>query len=380
MLLSIILLCQHAGIVEPEVWHPAEAAWQSAAGKLRDSKALDPGGWSHEALKAIWRSPGPRTQLIKWLNQVMWESDQHWSRLLLVHRPVLLSKPGTDAVRPILISTAWHKLVTSAATFTLKPLLLPTIEDTQFGVGAPAGADNSYCRLTTLAQQHPEEVFVQLDMSNAFGNINRQTVLQAIQRLTPNNAITPWLSHFLRTPTIIAVPAWARDGGDSSLHATSCGLAQGDPLSSILCGSTIAWLLMELQAQTGVRPHAYVDDIVLHGNLETLDAALTQIATGWPDAGLRVNHAKCQVWSPQPPAQIVGCPQLMRHADGHWEQRLVICAHCLCQEGQHELPLGSPDFLSQWLQRKASRLARLCENLSYLPDVLGAQDPWHGSS
>ena len=174
-----------AGIVDPELWHPAEAAWQTAAGKLKDSKALDPGGWSHEAVKAIWRSPGARTKLVRWLDQLMWESDEHMLQLLHVHRPVLLSKPGTDAVRPILISTVWHKLMTSAVTLTLRPLLLPAIEDTQFGVGAAAGADNLYCRLATLAQQYPEEVFVQLDMSNAFGNISRQTVLQALQRLMP---------------------------------------------------------------------------------------------------------------------------------------------------------------------------------------------------
>ena len=52
-----------------------------------------------------------------------------------------------------------------------------------------------------------------------------------------------------------------------------------------------------------------------------------------------------------------------------------LCSLRLCEEGQDELPLGSQDFLSQWLQHKARRLARLCEKLSFLPDVLGAQDP-----
>ena len=112
-----------AGIVDPELWHPADAAWQTAAGKLKDSKALDPGGWSHEAVKAIWRSPGARTKLVRWLGQLMWETDERMLQLLHVHRPVLLSKPGTNAVRPILISTVWHKLVTSAVTLTLRPLL-----------------------------------------------------------------------------------------------------------------------------------------------------------------------------------------------------------------------------------------------------------------
>ena len=55
---------------------------------------------------------------------------------------------------------------------------------------------------------------------------------------------------------------------------------------------TIAWLLTELKTQTGIRPHAYVDDIVLHGSPETLDAALSQIANAWPAAGLKVNHGK----------------------------------------------------------------------------------------
>ena len=57
----------------------------------------------------------------------------------------------------------------------------------QFGVGSPAGADSLYCHLTAFSQQHPEEVFLQLDMSNAFGNINRQAVLQAVQRLAPSS-------------------------------------------------------------------------------------------------------------------------------------------------------------------------------------------------
>ena len=246
-------------------------------------------------------------------------------------------------MRPILISTVWHKLITSATTFTLKPLLLPSIEGTHFGVGSPAGADNFYCQLTMLAQQHPEGVFLQLDMSNAFGNISRQTVLQAVQQLAPSSPAIPWLSHFLRTPTVIAVPTWAREDDDSSLYPTQCGLAQGDPLSALLFGSTLAWLLTQLQAQTGAKPHAYVDDIVLHGDPATLEAALSHITNVWPGAGLRVNHAKSQVWSPQPPAQM-GCPQLVRHAEGHWRQGLVICAHCLCQEGQQELPLGSSDL------------------------------------
>ena len=228
-------------LVEPEIWNPAPAAWQHAADRLRDNKALDPGGWSHEAFKALWRNPGTRECITTWLNQVTWQQHPSWIRFLHVHRPVLLSKPGTDAVRLILINTVWHKLITSATTFTLKPLLLPSIEGTQFGVGSPAGADNLYCHLTTLAQQHPEGVFLQLDMSNAFGNISRQTVLQTVQQLAPSSPAIPWLSHFRRTPTIIAVPAWAREDADSCLYPTQCGLAQGDPLSALLFGSTIAW-------------------------------------------------------------------------------------------------------------------------------------------
>ena len=97
--------------------------------------------------------------IVRWLNLAMWTIDDQWVRLMQLHRPVVLHKSGTEAgVRPIVISTVWHKLTTSATAFALKPLQLPVIERHQLSIGATAGADHMMCQMEAIAREDLEGI------------------------------------------------------------------------------------------------------------------------------------------------------------------------------------------------------------------------------
>ena len=45
------------------VWSPPASNWHHAVMHLRDAKAVDPGGWSHEIMKTLWANPIARVSL-----------------------------------------------------------------------------------------------------------------------------------------------------------------------------------------------------------------------------------------------------------------------------------------------------------------------------
>ena len=123
------------------VWSPPAANWNHAITHLRDGKAVDPGGWSHEVLKTLWANPIASVPLQDWLDKMMWHLSPDELTLLHAHRLVMLSKtPSGEGVRPILISTLWRKIATAAVTHFIKPMIVPKLQGKQCGIAAKGGA------------------------------------------------------------------------------------------------------------------------------------------------------------------------------------------------------------------------------------------------
>ena len=95
------------------VWSPPASNWHHAVMHLRDGKAVDPGGWSHEVMKTLWANPIARVPLQEWMDKMMWHLSPPEISLLHTHRLVMLTKtPAGEGVRPYPhlhhMAQAWH--------------------------------------------------------------------------------------------------------------------------------------------------------------------------------------------------------------------------------------------------------------------------------
>ena len=95
------------------------------------------------------------------------------------------------SIRPIVIGTISHKLISSAIMCNLKEKLPGTFSPVQFGVGMPGGAENIVHGIRNLLSDHPDWVLVSLDLTNAFNSVSRAAFFKQVQDKFP--LILPWV-------------------------------------------------------------------------------------------------------------------------------------------------------------------------------------------
>ena len=139
----------------------------------------------------------------------------------------------------------------------------------QFGIGAPQGAIHLTHSVQNYVKEHPVCVAAQLDLSNAFGSVDRQAALDSLYSVSQNKTryIAKWLQHAqygcLNLPT-----------EERTLLETTSGLPQGDPMSATTFCVTVTQANQRalptppadeqaLQGDTQAKAWLYVDDITL---------------------------------------------------------------------------------------------------------------------
>ena len=356
----------HAG--PSPVWRPEPKHWATTVERLRPGKALDPGGWSHEILQQAWMTAAIAQRIRDWLETSFARASVPEAQLTQMHRSVLLTKPNSSSIRPILVSTIWKKILAGATTHAVKPLFQPLFEHSQYGIGIAGGASSMLRNLMSQHLQHEHFAFLQLDFANAFGAIHRTAVQAAIEHTLGDHASVQWIKHYLAQQVTIAVPTTARAecGTMPSCVHTSCGLPQGDPLSALLFCATVTWALQRhLPQELG---HVeYVDDVVLSGPIQAIDEGFQDLKQQLAAYGLHLEATKCKLWDPTR-AHVPNHP----HIRALWEQELIglaICGSCLAPDTDEELPLGSEDFRSRWFQGKADQIMNLCAQIDTIPRV-----------
>ena len=172
-------------------------------------------------------------------------------------------------------------------------------------------------------------MFVQGDLSNAFGNVHRTSVLQAYKEQLPAHPSTGWIEHFLFSPAVIALPLALQpdDPSAAAYMLTADGLPQGDPLSAMLFCNAVLWAYQRHLPPT-ITPTAYVDDVVIAGSPQEIEAAWDPLQKGLAEHGLHLNAAKSRMWVPPTVQYAFHHPQLYELASAKLEG-LIICGSCL---------------------------------------------------
>ena len=144
----------------------------------------------------------------------------------------------------------------------------------QFGVETPGGTEALSHAAQVEAGRRPQAAFVALDLRNAFGSLDRDTVLAAVQEHAPG--LLPYARLFLGRRS--AYRYLGSNGAGEPLYADQ-GVDQGDPLAPAFLAVTIREPLERLEdrlrdlaeeqgfspeaAADAVRVRAYLDDVLV---------------------------------------------------------------------------------------------------------------------
>ena len=168
----------------PTVSEDALTNLQTVVQRLKPSKALDPGGWSHELLQQVTTIPAVMKHLSEWLPMLYARPvPSAWDKFFYGFRPVFLVKDPAQPheSRPILISMLFRKLWAAMLAQQLLPELLPICEGTQFGTSVANGSATMVASMASALLEDEELCFLQLDVHNAFSALDRAVLLRTLE-------------------------------------------------------------------------------------------------------------------------------------------------------------------------------------------------------
>ena len=351
-------------------------AVQQATRTLKSGTAPDALGWTSESWKTLVLRPELLPVFRELLLQyVTGHCGSYAQDLVNASRMIPLYKDGRgESLRPIAIPTVWRKIVGRATVTHFKDVLRHAAGTSQYAAMTPDGGAKLAAATRWQAHSHPDHVFVRTDIHNAFNELQRPSVYEALSFASPLLAATQyaWLSR----PSMAVLDHYQ---GNHQLLSTTTGIPQGDPLSSLAFAITLARPLQELRdTHPDASAVAYADDVLLDGPEPSIHRVLNDWHHLIGAMGLRLNPDKTTVWSPAlttlPPRLAEACPNATFTSEG-----LLLCGipvdvlDELPPEGA--FPLGRPTFTQTMLERLRRKLQIRLGALAALIDALGPSSP-----
>ena len=197
----------------------------------------------------------------------------------------------TGGIRPIAVGYTWRRIAAKCANTYAIGRLGDYFTPTQFGVGVSGGCEAVVHATRRFIESMPNDfVIAKLDFANAFNNIHRDAMLEAVFINVPEIYKFCHLSY--------SQPSLLRYG--SKLISSEEGSQQGDPLGPLLFCITIQPLLRMLCSKLVV---GYIDDITIGGHISTVVKDVETIKLEGPSLGLHLNINKCELISSIKPVQ-----------------------------------------------------------------------------
>ena len=264
------------------------AAIRQASRGLKHGTAPDALGWTTESWQALTRRPElmPVVQELL-LQYVTGHSGGLAQDLINSSRLIALYKDSQGAsLRPIAIPTVWRKIIGRASVTHFRDVLRHAAGDFQYAAMTPDGGARMAAATRWQSQAQQERVFVRTDIQNAFNEIQRHSVYEALSYSSPLLAATQFA--WLCRPSIAVLENPASVNG---FLATTTGIPQRDPLSSLAFAVALARPIRDLQTahpDSGVV--AYADDVLLDSPADAVHRVVnTGLSTrGTPLLELRV--------------------------------------------------------------------------------------------
>src|SRR6266487_829484 len=202
-----------------------------------------------------------------------------------------LLKPD-GGIRPIAVGTIWRRLVSKVAMKGVGKDMTKYLNDFQFGVGIPSGAEAIlHSANMVLSQRHEDGSLAMLtiDFSNAFNMVDRSALLQEVRVRCPY--ISLWVEFLYGQAARLYL------GDDHIMAAT--GVQQGDPLGPLLFALVLHPLIHKIIDNCKLLFHAwYFDDETIIGDSEEVAKSLDIIRETGPGLGLLLNIRKTEIFWP----------------------------------------------------------------------------------
>ena len=194
------------------------AAIRQANRGLKHGTAPDALGWTTETWLALTRRPEtlPVFQEVL-LQYVTGHSGGLAQDLINASRMIALYKDARGAsLRPIAIPTVWRKVIGRATVGHFRDVLRHAAGEFQYAAMTPDGGARMAAATRWQAQASQDRVFVRTDIQNAFNEIARQSVYEALSHASPLLAATQFA--WLCRPTVAVL--------DNPLPLTTSSLPQ----------------------------------------------------------------------------------------------------------------------------------------------------------
>ena len=268
-------------------------AFAKATGRRPRRSAPDIYGWRYEYLAILDDHPELTKNLAALVcRAITGASGQGPLEALLRSRLVPFSKDG-GGVRPIAIGTILRRLVTRAFCTIFGKDITEAVGSEQYALQANGGELMHKTVFGHMAM-HPDHVMVSLDISNAFGTLQRDVALQAAGTI-------PGLSEWVHAMLACSPTHTFLDGlGRTHNYKMTRGLDQGCPWSAqgfpLTLKRAIAKACQQINtAEKQALLALFQDDIIVCCKLAEVPNVLAIFRVALRELGLEVNQSKCSL-------------------------------------------------------------------------------------
>lgn len=195
----------------------------------------------------------------------------------------LAKKDG--GIRPIAVGCTFRRLASKLCCRKFHQTLTNIFKPRQLGFGVKGGCEAAVHAARTFLSRPDYEVFIKIDVQNAFNSVDRGALLSEVKKELPD--IYNYLWQCYGAPTKLLF-------GDNII-LSSMGCQQGDPLGPAIFSLAVHPIISNLKSSFNLW---YLDDGSLGGDAETVLQDLHLIIDRFSDIGLSLNFTKCEIYLP----------------------------------------------------------------------------------
>ena len=270
---------------------------RSAVLSFNTDTAPGPTGFRANYLKDLFASPNPnqRQRLFSSLTNIVNKMNQgnvpSEIRPFLFAATLHAATKKQGGVRPIAIGDVYCRLVSKCLASLVAEEAVFAFCPFQLGIKVRGGCEAViHATSATFTSPSPvnERYILQVDLENAFNNIDRSHFLNETRKRFPS--LSSWAETSYGSPSLLFFRGHRL--------TSSVGTKQGDPLGGILFGSGLHPLVEKINAQVPdlVANQWIMDDGTIIGKLEDLRKVIDILSTDGPSRGFHLNAAKSSIW------------------------------------------------------------------------------------
>jgi len=258
-----------------------------------------------------------------------------------------------NGIRPIAIGSTWRRLAAKLLVHSFQSAFCDFFEPLQLGVGSKQGSEaivHATQRLVDLNSAVDDFVIFQVDFKNAFNLVDRSRFIEEVRKRFPT--LAPFVEWCYCNPSHLLVSSSGHTESISSCNGTQ----QGDPLGPFLFSIVCNILIQEVaDMNPGLKMNAwYMDDGTIAGSSAQVAAIVKHIIARGPSLGLHLNASKSMLFWPS--GSNYGSA-LFDEKIGRATSGGIVTLGC---------PIGSPAFISNFLEAKVNKLVLSLNKLPLL--------------